>query len=61
MRDELVTTFWRNAYRSLPEPVRARYHGEFVTAERMELAIAGAVELWTRARDAVAGKVVFAR
>lgn len=61
MREELVTPFWRNAYRSLPARVRARYHGEFVTAERMELAAAGVIELWTRARDAVAGKLVFAK
>lgn len=61
MRNEPLTPFWRKAYRSLPEPVRQRYQGEFIIAERMELAIAGLVQLWTRARDAVAGKLAFAK
>ena len=61
MRNELTTPFWRHAYRSLPEHVRGRYHGEFVAAERMELMIGGLVEAWTRAKDAVSGKLAFAK
>jgi hypothetical protein len=61
MRDELMTPFWRNAYRSLPEHVRGRYHGDFIAAERVELMIAAVVEAWTRAKDAVSGKLAFAK
>jgi len=61
MRDELVTPFWRNAYASLPPHVRGRYHAELVAAERWELAIAAAIEAWTRVKNALAHKTVFAR
>jgi hypothetical protein len=52
MRDELMTTFWREAYGSLPAHVRERYLGEFVAAERWELTIGSLIEVWTRAKNA---------
>jgi hypothetical protein len=51
MRNDFVTTFWRNAYDSVPAHVRERYHGEFVAAERWELAIAALIEAWSRLKN----------
>jgi hypothetical protein len=49
---EFKTKFWRNAAASLPENVRARYMHDLEGAERMELALDGAIELVSRARSA---------
>ena len=52
----LKTAFWKSAVASLPAPVRARYIGEFERAERLELALDGAIGILARARAAF-GKV----
>jgi hypothetical protein len=41
----LKTKFWRNAANSLPKSVRARYLSDIEQAERLELALDGAIEL----------------
>ena len=46
----LKTKFWRNAYASLPESVRARYRADIEHAERIELMLDGAIEALARAR-----------
>ena len=50
----LKTTFWQNAARSLHPSVRQRYLAEFEHAERWELALDGALEVWSRAKAALA-------
>ena len=49
----LKTAFWRKAAASLPEQIRERYALDLERAERMELALAGAIEALTRARAAL--------
>ena len=49
----LTTAFWRNAAASLPESIRERYALDLQRAERMELALAGAIEALTRAKAAL--------
>ncbi|MGQ0544437.1 MAG: hypothetical protein ACT4P3_03775 [Betaproteobacteria bacterium] len=61
MRSELVTPFWREAYASLPEQVRSRYLVDFVAAERWELALAAAIEGWSRVKNALARKPALAQ
>ena len=54
MKDRnLKTPFWRNAAASLPEQIRDRYALDMERAERMELALARAVEALTRAKAAL--------
>jgi hypothetical protein len=48
----LKTKFWRDAAASLPAHVRARHINELVRAERWELALDGAIEALTRAKNA---------
>ena len=55
MRNQLVTPFWRGAYRSLPAHVRERYLDDFVAAERWELTIDALIEVWTRAKNTTRG------
>ena len=50
----LKTKFWRNAYASLPESVRARYLADLEQTERFELALASAIEAVGRARASFA-------
>jgi len=45
----LKTKFWRNAYASLPEGVRARYLADIEQVERIELALGAAIEAARRA------------
>lgn len=54
MRNEFVTPFWQRAYESLPAEVRAQYLTQIKAAERWELAVADALQLWSRAKNAVA-------
>jgi hypothetical protein len=51
---DFVTPFWQRAYESLPTEVRAQYLTQIQAAERWELAVAGALQLWSRAKNAVA-------
>ncbi|HZE61318.1 MAG TPA: hypothetical protein VE085_12250 [Burkholderiales bacterium] len=46
----LKTKFWRNAAASLPEGVRSRYLADIAQAERLELALDGAIEALARTR-----------
>jgi len=46
----LKTKFWRNAFASLPEKARARYLADIAQAERLELALDGALEALSRAK-----------
>ena len=46
----LKTKFWRNAAASLPENVRARYLADIERAERIELALDGAIDALARAK-----------
>lgn len=45
--------FWREAAKSLPVHVQARYAGYFESAERWELALDRAIELASGARQAL--------
>ena len=53
MRNQFVTPFWHRAYESLPKEVRAQYFTQIQAAERWELAIGDAIELLSRAKNAV--------
>ena len=50
----LKTRFWRNAYASLPQGVRARYLGDIAQAERVELVLGSVIEAVARARASFA-------
>ena len=50
----LKTVFWQNAARSLHPSARQRYIKHFELAERWELALDAALELWSRAKAALA-------
>ena len=54
MRNEFVTPFWQRAYESLPTEVRAQYLTQIKAAERWELAVGDALQLWSRVKNAVA-------
>jgi hypothetical protein len=55
MRNELVTPFWKSALESLPASLRSRYAQDIAAAERWELRIQSIVELYGRAKAALAG------
>ncbi len=52
-RHGFVTSFWQKAYESLPKGVRARHAFHMRAAERWELRLDAAIELWTRAAGAL--------
>ena len=54
VRNEFVTSFWRNAHQGLPASVRERYALQMRAAERWELAIGMLVDQFARARQAIA-------
>ena len=54
MRKEFVTTFWQGAYEALPASIRGQYLTQMKAAERWELALADAIEIASRAKNAVA-------
>jgi len=54
MRNQFVTPFWQRAYESLPVEVRAQYFTQIQAAERWELALGDALQLWSRVKNAVA-------
>lgn len=47
-RNEFVTSFWSRASKSLPASVRDRYKSQLKSAERFDLALDRAIELFTR-------------
>lgn len=53
MRNENAL-FWREAARSLPETVRARYLGYFEAAETWELLLDAALQLGSRVKHLLA-------
>jgi len=53
MRNEFVTAFWQRAYESLPAQVRGQYLTQMKAAERWELALGDAIELWSRVKNAI--------
>ena len=53
MRNEFVTPFWQRAYESLPAEVRAQYLTQIKAAERWELALGDAIQVWSRTKNAV--------
>jgi len=54
MRKEFVTPFWQRAYDSLPAQVRGQYLTQMKAAESWELSLGEAIELFARAKNAVA-------
>jgi hypothetical protein len=54
MRNEFATSFWQRAYESLPSRVRGQYLTQMKAAERWELALGDVIQLWSRAKNAVA-------
>ncbi|HYT47338.1 MAG TPA: hypothetical protein VEL04_02860 [Burkholderiales bacterium] len=50
----LKTAFWQNAARSLHPSIRQRYIRYFELAERWELALDAALEVWSRAKAGLA-------
>jgi hypothetical protein len=54
MRKDFVTNFWQQAYEKLPAGSRAQYLTQMKAAERWELAIDDVIEVWSRAKAAVA-------
>jgi hypothetical protein len=54
MRNELVTSFWKNALLTLPADLRQRYVHQIEQAERWELRLDAIVETWSRTKTAVA-------
>lgn len=49
----LETAFWKDAYKSLPEPLRHRYLGYFERAERWDLALDAIIDAASRAKAAL--------
>ena len=50
---EFVTPFWQRAYEGLPAEVRAQYLTQIKAAERWELTLGDALQLWSRTKNAV--------
>ena len=50
----LKTPFWKKAAASLPAHIRARHIGQLEAAERWELALDGAIEVWSRVKGSFA-------
>jgi hypothetical protein len=50
----LKTAFWQNAARSLHPSVRRRHIADIERAERLELALDAALEVWSRAKAVLA-------
>jgi hypothetical protein len=53
MRNEFDTKFWQQAYERLPAGTREHYFTQIKAAERWELALADAIELLSRAKNAI--------
>jgi hypothetical protein len=48
-------SFWQNAAKSLPAPVRSRYAGYFESAERFDEVLGALIEAGSRVKRAVSG------
>ena len=53
MRNQFVTKFWQQAYERMPAATRAQYVTQMQAAERWELALGDAIEVFTRAKNAI--------
>jgi hypothetical protein len=53
MRKEFVTKFWQHAYERLPAGARNQYLAQLKAAESWELLLGDAIELGSRARNAI--------
>ena len=53
MRNDLRTTFWKNALNQLPPQIRARHVHDLEFAERWELRLDALIETLTRAKAAI--------
>jgi len=53
-REAFSTRFWQKAYESLPPQVRERHAFDLKAAERWELRLGAAIEIWSRAVQAAA-------
>jgi hypothetical protein len=53
MHKEFTTSFWQRAYDSLPAQVRGQYLTQLKAAESWELAIGDALQVLSRAKNAV--------
>ena len=53
MRNEFVTTFWQRAYERMPAGAREQYITQMLAAERWELALGDAIEIYSRAKNAI--------
>jgi hypothetical protein len=53
-RNQFTTPFWDAAFKSLPPAERQRYKSQLRTAERWELAIGDAIELFSRGKKLLA-------
>jgi hypothetical protein len=50
----LKTKFWQRAAGSLPASVRERHRRHMERAERVEIALEQAIEIWSRLKRAIA-------
>jgi len=53
MYKEFTTSFWQRAYDSLPAQVRGQYLTQLKAAESWELALGDALQVLSRAKNAV--------
>lgn len=53
MRNEFVTSFWQRAYERMPAGSREQYITQMLAAERWELALGDAIEIYSRAKNAI--------
>ena len=53
MRNQLKTTFWKNALEQLPPEIRARHVHDLEAAERWELRLDALIEAWNHAKGTI--------
>jgi hypothetical protein len=53
MHKEFSTSFWQQAYDSLPSQVRGQYLTQMKAAESWELTLTEVIQLWSRAKNAI--------
>ena len=53
MRNKFATKFWQKAYESLPRAARRRHAFHMKSAERWELRLDSAFELWSRVTNSI--------
>jgi hypothetical protein len=53
MHNQFVTNFWQRAYERMPAGAREHYLTQMQAAERWELALGNAIEIYSRAKNAI--------